>query len=157
MKHGKILSIVICLSLLVAIFACGLVIFAAESVAPGSKGEISVYLIAGQSNALGYSEDMPEDAEALCRFASDPLVGPAAGWKPHTDVAYSREVIRTVFSTAEAYAIVLRYDAILPDGGCIPAGTPVGNIRILFRDNLNRCRMKENEAFLDFFLFQFFI
>jgi RimJ/RimL family protein N-acetyltransferase len=93
-----------------------------------------------------------EDAEALCRFASDPLVGPAAGWKPHTDVAYSREVIRTVFSTAEAYAIVLRYDAILPDGECIPAGTPVGNIRILFRDNFTRCRMKENEAFLDFWM-----
>ena len=36
------------------------------------------------------------DAEALYRWASDPEVGPAAGWSPHTSVENSREIIRTV-------------------------------------------------------------
>ena len=34
------------------------------------------------------------DAEALYRFARDPLVGPPAGWTPHTSVENSREIIR---------------------------------------------------------------
>lgn len=32
------------------------------------------------------------DAEALYRWASDPEVGPAAGWSPHTSVENSREM-----------------------------------------------------------------
>ena len=31
-----------------------------------------------------------DDAAALYRYASDPLVGPATGWLPHTDEADSR-------------------------------------------------------------------
>ena len=38
------------------------------------------------------------DAEALYRWASDPEVGPAAGWPPHTSVENSRDIIRTVLS-----------------------------------------------------------
>ncbi len=38
------------------------------------------------------------DAEALYRWASDPEVGPAAGWSPHTSVENSREIIRTVLA-----------------------------------------------------------
>ena len=37
------------------------------------------------------------DAEALYRWASDPEVGPAAGWAPHTSVENSREIIRNYF------------------------------------------------------------
>ena len=36
-----------------------------------------------------------EDAETLYRLASDPEVGPSAGWMPHTSVEHSREIIRT--------------------------------------------------------------
>ena len=68
MKRSKILALFITLALLVATFACGLVIFADDTVAPGSKGEISVYLIAGQSNAVGYATDLPSDAAADARY-----------------------------------------------------------------------------------------
>lgn len=47
-----------------------------------------------------------EDAEALYRLASDPEVGPRAGWPPHRSVDESREVIRTLFSNGHTWAIV---------------------------------------------------
>ena len=37
-----------------------------------------------------------EDAPALFRYASDPQVGPSAGWKPHASLEESREILRTV-------------------------------------------------------------
>lgn len=49
-----------------------------------------------------------EDAAALYRYACDPEVGPAAGWPPHESVEQSLEIIRTVFSAPETYAVVLR-------------------------------------------------
>lgn len=52
-----------------------------------------------------WSED---DAEQLYRYASDPRVGPAAGWPVHTSVENSREIIRTVLSAPGTYAVVLR-------------------------------------------------
>ena len=39
-----------------------------------------------------------EDADDLYIYASDPEVGPPAGWPPHTSVENSREIIRTVLS-----------------------------------------------------------
>ena len=38
------------------------------------------------------------DAEALFKYASDPEVGPRAGWPPHKSVEESLEIIRTIFS-----------------------------------------------------------
>lgn len=46
------------------------------------------------------------DAEDLYRYASSPLVGPAAGWPVHTSVENSLEIIRTVLSAPETYAVV---------------------------------------------------
>ena len=37
------------------------------------------------------------DAANLFAYASDPSVGPAAGWPPHRSIEESREIIRTVF------------------------------------------------------------
>ncbi len=48
-----------------------------------------------------------EDAPSLFKYAKDDRVGPAAGWLPHRDVAYSRAVIRTIFAGRETYAICL--------------------------------------------------
>ena len=48
------------------------------------------------------------DAEACYKYASDPRVGPAAGWPVHTSVENSREIIRTVLSQPETYAVVLK-------------------------------------------------
>ena len=40
------------------------------------------------------------DAESLFKWASDPDVGPRAGWPPHKSVQESLEIIRTVFKDA---------------------------------------------------------
>lgn len=50
------------------------------------------------------------DAENVYLYAKDPDVGPIAGWPPHKSVDESREVIRNVFSGAEAYAVCLKSD-----------------------------------------------
>jgi len=49
-----------------------------------------------------------DDAEALFKWASDPEVGPRAGWPPHTSVEESREIIRTLFSGEGMWAIELK-------------------------------------------------
>lgn len=38
------------------------------------------------------------DVEALLKYASDPDVGPRAGWPPHKSEEESRAVIRDIFS-----------------------------------------------------------
>ncbi len=48
------------------------------------------------------------DAEDLYNYASDPAVGPIAGWPVHQSVEESREIIRTVFCGEEAYALCLK-------------------------------------------------
>ncbi|MBQ4534406.1 MAG: GNAT family N-acetyltransferase [Ruminococcus sp.] len=50
------------------------------------------------------------DAENVYLYAKDPDVGPIAGWPPHKSVDESREVIRNIFSGAEAYAVCLKSD-----------------------------------------------
>jgi len=60
MSKKKIISLILSSLILVSTCIVGAVsAFAAEeeTVAPGSKGEIDVYLIAGQSNAVGYGSD----------------------------------------------------------------------------------------------------
>ena len=54
-----------------------------------------------------------DDAEELYKYASDPDVGPPAGWSPHTSVENSREIIRTVLSAPETYAVCLRVTRII--------------------------------------------
>lgn len=48
------------------------------------------------------------DAEALFKYASDERIGPAAGWQPHKSVEDSLEIIRTVLSAPNTYALTLR-------------------------------------------------
>ena len=57
------------------------------------------------------------DAEELYKYASDPEVGPPAGWPPHTSVENSREFIRTVLSAPETYAVCLKEN-----------GKPIGSV-----------------------------
>lgn len=63
------------------------------------------------------------DAADLFRVARDPRVGPIAGWPPHASVEESLEVIRTVFSAPETFAVTLRED-----------GCAIGCIGLLFGD-----------------------
>lgn len=64
------------------------------------------------------------DAPALFRAASDPEVGPRAGWDPHRSVEESARIIREVLAVTETYAIVIR--------GAVPADEPVGAIGLKF-------------------------
>ena len=48
------------------------------------------------------------DAAALFKYASDPEVGPRAGWPPHRSVEESREIIRTLFASDHMWAIELK-------------------------------------------------
>lgn len=48
------------------------------------------------------------DAEALFKYASDPDVGPRAGWPPHKSKEESLEIIRTVFHNDHTWAIELK-------------------------------------------------
>ena len=52
-----------------------------------------------------WSED---DAGTLFKYASDPEVGPRAGWPPHRSVEESLEVIRSFFSNDHTWAIELK-------------------------------------------------
>ena len=65
-----------------------------------------------------------DDAESLYEYASDPNVGPVAGWPPHKSIEESRQIIRTVFSAPETYAVCLKED-----------GKAIGAIGLKFGDD----------------------
>lgn len=50
------------------------------------------------------------DAEDLYKYASNPDVGPIAGWPPHQSLDESKDVIKNVLNGKEAYAICLKED-----------------------------------------------
>lgn len=50
------------------------------------------------------------DAEDLYKYASNPDVGPIAGWPPHQSIAESRDIIKNVLTGKECYAICLKGD-----------------------------------------------
>lgn len=47
------------------------------------------------------------DAPILFKYASDPELGPLAGWQPHKSIEESREIIRNVFSLDGMWAVEL--------------------------------------------------
>lgn len=81
------------------------------------------------------------DAEALFRYASDPDIGPIAGWPPHTSVENSLEIIRTVFATPETYAVVLK-----------ETKEPIGCCGIMFSNSLHTADMQQNEAEIGYWI-----
>lgn len=81
------------------------------------------------------------DADALFKYAGDPDIGPIAGWPPHTSVEDSLEIIRTVFSAPEIYAVVLK-----------DTGEPVGSCGIMFSDGLHSAAMKQGEAEIGYWI-----
>ncbi|MBQ2704529.1 MAG: GNAT family N-acetyltransferase [Clostridia bacterium] len=50
------------------------------------------------------------DAAELYKHAKDIEVGPPAGWPAHTSVENSKEIINTLFSAPEIYAVCLKED-----------------------------------------------
>ena len=74
------------------------------------------------------------DAEALFKYASDPDVGPRAGWPPHQSVEDSLEVIRTIFNNDHTWALELK-----------ETGEPIGCIGYYLCGESN-IRIGENDA-----------
>lgn len=81
------------------------------------------------------------DAAAMFRYASDPDIGPIAGWPTHTSVENSLEIIRTVFSAPETYAVVLK-----------ETNEPVGSCGIMFADGLHTAEMRQGEAEIGYWI-----
>lgn len=84
-----------------------------------------------------------DDAETLYRYASDPEVGPRAGWPPHKSVEESLEIIRTIFHSDHIWAIVLKNaggDACVPSGG-----EPIGCMGYMVHGESN-INIGENDA-----------
>ena len=74
------------------------------------------------------------DAETLYKYASDPEVGPHAGWPPHKSVEESLEIIRTIFHSDHMWAIELK-----------ETGEPIGCIGYMVRGESN-IGIGENDA-----------
>lgn len=81
------------------------------------------------------------DADSLYKYASDPDIGPIAGWPPHTSVRDSLEIIRTVFSAPETYAVVLK-----------ETGEPVGCCGIMFSNGLHSSEMKQGDGEIGYWI-----
>ena len=65
-----------------------------------------------------------DDAKCLHHFAKNPKIGPIAGWPPHESVEDSLNIIKTVFSKRETYAIV-------------KDNIPIGCVGLLFPPDTN--------------------
>lgn len=102
------------------------------------KGERNVIL---ETKRLVLRPWADADAPELYRYASDPRVGPIAGWPPHTSVENSREIIRDVLSGPETYAVVLR-----------EAGLPVGSVGIMRAGEGSCAVMGETEAEIGYWI-----
>ena len=55
------------------------------------------------------------DAECLYNLAKSPNIGPIAGWPPHESVEDSLNIIKTVFTRDECYAVI-KGDTLI---GCV--------------------------------------
>ena len=81
------------------------------------------------------------DAAVLFKYASDPDIGPVAGWPQHTSIPNSLEIIRTVFAAPETYAVVLK-----------DTDEPVGSCGIMFSDSLHSAEMQQGEAEIGYWI-----
>ena len=72
------------------------------------------------------------DAEMLFKYASDPEVGPRAGWPPHQSVEESRRIIRDVFMADGTWAIEWKRNGEVI--GCI-GYLPAAHSNLLIADN----------------------
>lgn len=84
-----------------------------------------------------------EDAEELYRLASDPKIGPAAGWLPHTSIENSRQIIRDVLSKEGTYAVLQKKDSRI-----------VGSVGLRF--GADSCSEKDDEPELGYWIGQEF-
>lgn len=80
------------------------------------------------------------DAEALYKYASNPDVGPIAGWPPHQSVKESIDVIQNVLCGKECYAICMKAD-----------DAPIGCIELRLKGHTDMTE-REDECELGYWL-----
>lgn len=80
------------------------------------------------------------DAEALYEIAKDPRVGPAAGWKPHKNLAESYRIVGNVLIAPENYAMVLK-----------ETGELIGSVGLRTQEDSN-LKLQKGEAELGIWL-----
>ena len=72
---------------------------------------------------------MESDADTLYKYASDPEVGPRAGWPPHNSVEESLQIIRKFFLNDYTWAIVFKETSeVIGCVGYLPASA--SNLKI---------------------------
>ncbi len=81
-----------------------------------------------------------EDAEALFAYASDAHVGPWAGWLPHPDAEYSRNILHAVLMDEDTCAVVPK-----------SVGHAVGSISLMRGEN-GFLPLADDEAELGFWV-----
>jgi len=82
------------------------------------------------------------DADSLYKYAKNPNIGPIAGWQPHTSIENSREIIKSVLSAGETYAVVLKQ-----------TGEVIGSIGIMMsRNEINSAQMTVSEGEIGFWI-----
>ena len=84
------------------------------------------------------------DAEDLYIYASNPDVGPIAGWPPHQSVEESLDVIKNVLNSKQAYAICLKED-----------GKAIGAIELKLNDHTDMTE-RDDECELGYWLGKLF-
>ena len=80
------------------------------------------------------------DAEDLYKYASNPDVGPIAGWPVHTSVENSKDIIKGVLSEPDTYAVVLK-----------ETGHPVGSIGLM-RGEASNIGISDMEAEIGYWI-----
>lgn len=80
------------------------------------------------------------DAEDLYKYASNPDVGPIAGWPSHQSIAESSDIIKNVLSGKECYAICLKED-----------GKAIGAIELLLNGHTDMTE-RDDECELGYWL-----
>lgn len=80
------------------------------------------------------------DAASLYEYAKDDRVGPIAGWPVHTSVENSLEIIKSVLSAPETYAVCLKDD-----------GRAIGSIGLMIGSASN-LDLPENEGELGYWI-----
>jgi len=82
------------------------------------------------------------DAASLYKYAQNPNIGLIAGWLPHTSIEESREIIKTVLSADETYAVVLKQTC-----------EAIGSIGLMTsKSEINSAEMKEGECEIGFWI-----
>ena len=80
------------------------------------------------------------EAEYVFRYAKDPRVGPAAGWRPHASLEESRQILESLMAHPHFFAVCLK-----------ETDEPIGCIELKTKDNTDMTD-RDDQAELGYWL-----